>query len=109
MRARVVWRSAPGLTIPLVAVTRINGRFFAFVAEAGEGGATVARQRPVELGPLVGNDYVVTEGLSAGEQLIVSGMQKIGDGAPVPVTPAARRRRRQRPRRRRSPGGRGHV
>jgi RND family efflux transporter MFP subunit len=88
VRARVVWRSSPGLTIPVVAVTRVNGRHFAFVAEAGEGGATVARQRPVELGPLVGNDYVVEKGLSAGERLIVSGVQKIGDGAPVAPTPA---------------------
>ena len=88
VRARVVWRSAPGLTIPLVAVTRINGRFFAFVAEPGEGGATVARQRPIELGPLTGNDYVVRKGLTAGERLIVSGVQKIGDGAPVAPTPA---------------------
>ena len=88
VRARVVWRSAPGLTIPLVSVTRINGRFFAFVAEAGEGGATVARQRPIELGPLTGNDYVVTKGLSVGDRLIVSGVQKIGDGAPVAATPA---------------------
>ena len=88
VRARVVWRSSPGLTIPVVAVTRVNGRFFAFVAEAGEGGATVARQRPVELGPLTGNDYLVEKGLSAGDRLIVSGVQKIGDGAPVNPTPA---------------------
>jgi RND family efflux transporter MFP subunit len=88
VRARVVWRSAPGLTIPVVAVTRVNGRFFAFVAEAGEGGATVARQKPIELGPLVGNDYVVEKGLTAGDRLIVSGVQKIGDGAPVAPTPA---------------------
>ena len=33
VRARVVWRSSPGLTIPVVAVTRVNGRYFAFVAE----------------------------------------------------------------------------
>jgi RND family efflux transporter MFP subunit len=88
VRARVVWRSAPGLTIPVVAVTRVNGRFFAFVAEAGEGGATVARQKPIELGPLTGNDYVVEKGLTAGDRLIVSGVQKIGDGAPVAPTPA---------------------
>jgi RND family efflux transporter MFP subunit len=88
VRARVVWRSSPGLTIPVVAVTRVNGRFFAFVAEAGEGGATVARQRPVELGPLTGNDYLVEKGLSAGDRLIVSGVQKIGDGAPITTTPA---------------------
>jgi RND family efflux transporter MFP subunit len=88
VRVRVVWRSSPGLTIPLVAVTRVNGRFFAFVAEAGDGGATIARQRPVELGPITGNDYVVTKGLAAGERLIVSGVQKIGDGMPVTPTPA---------------------
>jgi RND family efflux transporter MFP subunit len=88
VRARVIWRSAPGLTIPVVAVSRINGRYFAFVAEAGDGGATVARQKPIEVGALTGNDYVVTKGLSAGERLIVSGIQKIGDGAPVTATPA---------------------
>jgi RND family efflux transporter MFP subunit len=88
VRARVVWRSAPGLTIPVVAVTRVNGRFFAFVVEPGEGGATVARQKPIELGPLTGNDYVVEKGLTAGDRLIVSGVQKIGDGAPVAPTPA---------------------
>jgi RND family efflux transporter MFP subunit len=88
VRARVVWRSSPGLTIPVVAVSRVNGRYFAFVAEAGDGGATVARQRPIELGPLTGNDYVVEKGLSAGDRLIVSGVQKIGDGAPVTATPA---------------------
>ncbi|MGE0361828.1 MAG: efflux RND transporter periplasmic adaptor subunit [Vicinamibacterales bacterium] len=87
VRARIVWRSAPGLTVPVVAVTRVNGRFFAFVAEAGEGGATVARQRPIELGPLTGNDYVVEKGLAVGDRLIVSGVQKIGDG--MPVAPAA--------------------
>jgi RND family efflux transporter MFP subunit len=88
VRARVIWRSAPGLTIPVVAVSRINGRYFAFVAEAGDGGATVARQKPIEVGALVGNDYVVTKGLNPGERLIVSGIQKIGDGAPVAATPA---------------------
>ena len=86
VRARIVWRSAEGLTAPLVSMTRINGRFFAFVAE-GEGDMTVARQRAVDLGELVGNNYVVLKGLSVGDRLIVSGVQKIGDGAPVAVNP----------------------
>ncbi len=85
VRARIVWRSSEGLTAPLVSMTRINGRFFAFVAE-GDGDKTVARQRAVDLGALVGNDYVVLKGLSVGDRLIVSGVQKIGDGAPVAVT-----------------------
>jgi len=82
VRAQVIWREEPGLTIPAVAVTRINGQYFAFVAEpAGKG--FVAHQRSVKLGDLVGNDYVVVSGLKAGDRLIVSGVQKIGEGAPV--------------------------
>jgi multidrug efflux pump subunit AcrA (membrane-fusion protein) len=82
VRARIVWSEAPGLTVPVTAVVRINAQFFAFVAEKGEQG-TVARQKPVQLGEIVGNDYVVRGGLAPGEQLIVSGLQKIRDGAPV--------------------------
>jgi RND family efflux transporter MFP subunit len=82
VRARVVWRSQPGLTIPAVSVTRINGQYFAFIAEP-KGNGFVARQRSVKVGELVGNDYVVEGGLAVGDRLIVSGIQKIGDGAPV--------------------------
>lgn len=82
VRAQVVWRQEPGLTIPAVSVTRINGQYFAFVAEPKDNGF-VARQRSVKLGPLLGNDYVVVSGLQAGDRLIVSGVQKVGDGAPV--------------------------
>jgi multidrug efflux pump subunit AcrA (membrane-fusion protein) len=59
-----------------------------FVAEAAEGGGLVARQRLVTLGPVVGDAYVVTSGLSGGDRLIVAGTQKIGDGAPVQELPA---------------------
>ena len=90
VRARIVWTEAPALTVPVVSLNRINGQFFAYVAEPGDRGATVARQRAVEPGPVVGNDYVIKSGLKAGEKLIVSGVQKIRDGAPVAVgTPAA--------------------
>jgi RND family efflux transporter MFP subunit len=85
VRTRVVWTETPSLTVPFVAVTRVNGQYFGFVAEAGEGGKLVARQRQLDLGAVVGNDYVVKSGLKAGEQLIVAGLQKIGDGAPVRI------------------------
>jgi RND family efflux transporter MFP subunit len=85
VKIRVVWRSEPGLTIPITAVTRVNGQYFCFVAEPapGGGGGLVARQHPVQVGDVLGNDYVVRGGLKAGDKLIVSGIQKIGDGAPV--------------------------
>ena len=90
VRTHLIWANAPGLTVPLVAVSRINGQYFVYVAEKGEGGMLVARQRSVQLGPVVGNDYVVLSGLKEGEQLIVSGVQKIGDGMPVQVQQGAK-------------------
>jgi multidrug efflux pump subunit AcrA (membrane-fusion protein) len=82
VRSRIVWRSVQGLTVPVTAVTRISGQYFCFVAEQTPNGL-VARQRPLQVGELVGNDYLVLGGLKAGEKVIVSGIQKIGDGAPV--------------------------
>jgi membrane fusion protein (multidrug efflux system) len=75
--------------VPVVALDRINGQFFAYVAESGPDGSAVARQRAVEPGAVVGNDYVVKSGLEAGEQLIVAGVQKVRDGAPVKITVAS--------------------
>lgn len=83
VRARIVWSTADGVTIPVVAVSRISGQYFCFIAEAGPGGALVARQRPVQVGEVLGDDYVVKGGLKAGDRVIVSGIQKLGDGAPV--------------------------
>jgi RND family efflux transporter MFP subunit len=84
IRTRVIWRSLPGLTIPVVSALRINGQYFVYVAEQGPQGL-VARQKPVQLGDVLGNDYVVKGGLKAGDKLIVAGIQKIADGAPVRV------------------------
>ena len=36
-----------------------------------------------EVGEVLGNDYVVKSGVKPGDRLIVGGIQKIGDGAPV--------------------------
>jgi RND family efflux transporter MFP subunit len=82
IRARIVWRTVTGLTVPIVAVSRLSGQYFCFVAEP-QGEGLVARQRPVQVGEVVGDDYVVAGGLKPGERIVVSGIQKIGDGAPV--------------------------
>ena len=89
VRTHVIWTTEPGLTVPVTAVTRINGQWFAFVAEPGEGGkGLVARQRSVQLGPVVNNSYIVVSGLKPGEKLIAAGLQKVRDGAPVQASPA---------------------
>jgi RND family efflux transporter MFP subunit len=88
LRVRIVWSAEPGLTVPVTAVTRISGRHFAFVAVEADG-RVVARQRGLEVGEIVGNDYLVLDGLAPGELLVVSGVQKIGDGSPLAPRPAA--------------------
>jgi multidrug efflux pump subunit AcrA (membrane-fusion protein) len=82
VRAQITWGIHEGPVIPVLAVQRINGQFFAFVA-AKEGKGTVARQRAVKLGDTTGNDFVVLDGLKPGEHLIVSGTQFLQDGMPV--------------------------
>jgi RND family efflux transporter MFP subunit len=84
VRARILWSTHPGLTIPVIAVSRISGQFFAFVAEQ-DNGKTVARQRPLELGEIIGNDYTVLGGLKPGERVVVAGGQNLVDGAPIQV------------------------
>jgi RND family efflux transporter MFP subunit len=87
VRARIVWSNEPALTVPVVAVNRIAGQYFVYVTEASSKGV-VARQKPIAVGEIVGDDYVVQSGLKTGEQVIVSNLQKIGDGAPVRPVPA---------------------
>ena len=81
-RARIIWDSHQGPVIPVLAVSRINGQPFAFVAE-DKGNALVARQRRISLGQMMGNDYAVLDGIKAGDRVIVSGVQYLVDGAPI--------------------------
>lgn len=93
VRARIVWGSAEGIVVPVTAAVRINGAFFVFVAENGKGpdgkDMMVAKQRPVKVGVIVGDNYPVLDGLKTGDQVIVEGAQKLADGAPVMPAGAA--------------------
>ena len=82
VRSRVIWSNEPALVVPIVAVNRIAGQHFVFIAE-GADGKFVARQKPITVGPVIVDDYVVLRGLMAGDRVIVSNVQKIGDGAPI--------------------------
>lgn len=84
VRARITWNTEPGITIPVVAVARVSGQFFAFVAEQKDG-KDVARQLPLTLGEISGNEYTVLSGLKAGDQVIVSGGQNLADGMPIRI------------------------
>src|SRR6266487_6253519 len=82
VRAQITWGTHEGPVIPVLAVQRINGQFFAFVS-VNEGKGTLARQRPLKLGDTVGNDFAVLDGIKPGDHIIVSGTQFLQDGAAV--------------------------
>ncbi|MGH9773980.1 MAG: efflux RND transporter periplasmic adaptor subunit [Candidatus Acidiferrales bacterium] len=85
VRARVTWGVHPGILIPVLAVSRITGQYFVYVAE-GPGTPLTAHQRMIHVAGITGDNYVVLDGLKPGERLIVSGLQGVVDGAPVSET-----------------------
>jgi RND family efflux transporter MFP subunit len=85
VKARVIWSTSPAPTVPVLAVTRIGGQPFVYVA-TDVNGSTVAKQRSVTLGDTIGNDYAVKNGLKQGERVIISGTQFLVDGTPVQPT-----------------------
>lgn len=86
VNARVTWNSTPKPTVPVLAVTQIGGQSFVYVAKSA-GPGFVAHLVPVTLGETMGNSYPVLGGLGTGDRVIVSGLQFLGEGAPVsPMT-----------------------
>jgi RND family efflux transporter MFP subunit len=83
IRARVVWGSQEKPVVPVVAVSRIGGLYFAFIAESDQKGGYVVHQKPLQIGQIVGNDYVVLDGVKPGDKVVVSGTQFLIDGVPV--------------------------
>jgi RND family efflux transporter MFP subunit len=89
VRARIIWKTADGLVVPVTSVLRINGQFFVFVAEPAAGGGLTAKQRAIKVGPIAGDNYPVLDGVKPAERVVVSGAQKLADGAPIQDMPAA--------------------
>lgn len=82
MHAHVIWNESERPLIPVTAVSRLGGQTFAFVVEQGDHG-TAARQKTIRTGEIVGNSYVVLDGIRPGDKIIVTGVQMLVDGMPV--------------------------
>jgi multidrug efflux pump subunit AcrA (membrane-fusion protein) len=82
VRAKVVWSERQGPVLPITAVKHFNGQSFAFAA-VQKNGKLVAEQRPVSLGPIDGAQYPLEKGLTLGDSIVVSGLQKLHDGMPI--------------------------
>jgi len=82
VNARITWSSSRTPTVPVLAVTRIGGQSFVYVA-AAQGAGYAAHQVSVTLGEPVGNLYPVIAGLHTGDRVILSGIQFLQEGVPV--------------------------
>lgn len=70
-----------GLSVPQSAVSIAESGASVFVVNA-EG---KVQAKPVELGPMDGQEWVIESGLSAGDQVITSNIQQLRPGTPVEV------------------------
>lgn len=87
VKARVVWSTAPMAVVPVLAVSRLGGQTFVFLARQQAQGQFIAAQTPVTLGDTVGNSYAVSAGLNAGDRVIISSTQFLVNGMPVMPLP----------------------
>jgi membrane fusion protein (multidrug efflux system) len=78
-RIRVDLGTRPdSILIPERAVTELQGKNFVWVVSDNK-----TTQRGITLGGQVGENYLVLEGLKSGETIVVEGLQKVREGAPV--------------------------
>ncbi len=67
------------IEVPERAIVQLQGKNFLWVITP----ENTASQRPVKLGEQVGSNFLVTEGIKPGERIVVEGLQKVREGAPV--------------------------
>ncbi|HUI10007.1 MAG TPA: efflux RND transporter periplasmic adaptor subunit [Bacteroidota bacterium] len=94
--------TAPQLLVPYRAVVEEMGEFFLYVGKdtsmAGPAGATgeqpgakggeglYAFQRKVQLGTVIGPSVIIRGGISAGEHIVVDGVQTLHNGSAIAAT-----------------------
>lgn len=86
VRVRLVARVAPNaILVPQKAITELLGKQFATVVDADN----KASQRAVRTGARLGDQWLIEDGLKAGEVIVIDGLQKARPGTTVKPVPAA--------------------
>lgn len=85
-KIRAVVKHKPGaLLVPQRAVGEIQGRRMVAVVKTDNS----VELRPVKVAETVGSDWIIDDGLAAGERVIAEGIQKVRPGATVTPQPYA--------------------
>ena len=83
-QARIVWSTNSGLWVPATAVTQLAGQNFVFLAKQDNGKWT-AHQVPVNLGQPTNDKYPVIDGITAEDDVILTGTQNLFDKMPITI------------------------
>ena len=75
------------VTIPASALRKGPGGDYVFVVAPDKDSKARAQQRPVQVEALAGDEVVIREGLTPGEQVATSGSFKLRDAVLVAVMP----------------------
>ena len=81
--SQIIWKERDGITVPTTAVTQAAGKYFVFVAQEDARKSLTARQTEIEVYEIDGNAYQVKSGLKQGDRIVLTGIQRLGDGAPI--------------------------
>jgi membrane fusion protein (multidrug efflux system) len=85
-RVQVTAQQDPNaIVVPQRAVQDLQGKNFVWIVDP----AGRAQQRDVRMGPRVGSEWQVQQGLKAGDVVIVDGVQHLKPAVPVKATPLA--------------------
>ena len=85
-RVQVAAQQDPNaIVVPQRAVQDLQGKNYVWIVDA----TGHAQQRDVQLGPRIGPDWKVQQGLRAGETVIVDGVQHLKPSVPVKAAPLA--------------------
>jgi membrane fusion protein (multidrug efflux system) len=85
IRARTELRKG-AILVPQRAVTEVQGSYQVDVV-SDAGGSNLVSIRPVKVGQQMSNMWLIEEGLTAGERIIVEGLQKVTPGKAVTPQP----------------------
>jgi len=71
------------IVLPQRAIQDLQGKNYVWVLD---GGGKV-QQRDVQMGPRIGQDWLVAQGLKAGDQVVIDGVQRLRPGVAVSAKP----------------------
>jgi RND family efflux transporter MFP subunit len=85
VRSTVIWNERSGtVMVPVNAITFQGDKRFVYLAEGDD--TLTAKKQQVELGLVQGDNAEVVSGLRPGQRFIVSGTQRLSDGAAIQVS-----------------------